>query len=106
MSNLTSANLTDIIGLTWDTPFTLEITGVDPDISYCVNISVVDVAGSNDSTTLTTICSVYVPQFNFTMDYSNTSTSVIYEFRVTPRNGAGEGPTSAPVFGFFSGREL
>ena len=95
-----------VICLTWDAPFTLDITGVDPDISYCVNISVVTVADSNDSTPLTTNCSVYLPEFNFTMDYPNTSTSVIYEFQVTPRNGAGEGPTSAPVYGFFSEREL
>jgi len=45
-------------------------------------------------------------KFNFTMDYPNTSTSVIYEFQVTPRNAAGDGPTSAPVSGFFSGCEL
>ena len=108
VSNFISKNLAleQVICLTWDAPFTLDITGVDPDISYCVNISVVTVADSNDSTPLATNCSVYIPQFNFTMDYPNTSTSVIYEFQVTPRNGAGEGPTSAPVSGFFSGSEL
>ena len=106
MSNLTSANLTDNICLTWETPFTLDITGVDPDILYCVDIRAVDVTNSNYSTPLTPSCSVYLPEFNFTMDYPNTSTSVIYEFRVTPRNGAGEGATSAPVSGFFSGRKL
>ena len=106
VSNLTSANLTKVIYLTWEAPFTLDITGVDPDISYCVDIRAVAVADSNDSTPLTTNYSVYLPEFNFTMDYPNTSTSVIYEFQVIPRNGAGEGPTSAPVYGFFSGREL
>ena len=104
VSNLTSANLIDVICLTWEAPFTLDITGVDPDISY--NISVVVVADSNDSTSLTGNFSVDTPEFNFTMDYPDTSTSVIYEFRVIPWNGAGEGPTSAPVSGFFSGREL
>jgi len=106
VSNLTSANMTTAIFLIWNAPPTLDITGVDPDISYCVNISVVTVADSNDSTPLTTNCSVYLPEFNFTMDYPNTSTSVIYEFQVTPRNGAGEGPTSAPVYGFFNGSEI
>ena len=95
-----------VICLTWDAPFTLNITGVDPDIFYCVDIRAVAVADNTDVTPLTTNCSVYTLQFNFTMDYPNTSTSVIYEFQVTPRNGAGEGPTSAPVYGFFSGREL
>ena len=104
VSNLTSANLTDLICLTWDTPFTLDITGVDPDISYCVDIRAV--TNDTDSTPLPTNYSVYTPKFNFTMDYPNTSTSVIYEFRVAPWNGAGAGPSSAPVYGFFSGREL
>ena len=104
VSNLTIANLTDLICLTWDTPFTLDITGVDPDISYCVDIRAV--TNDTDSTPLPTNYSVYTPKFNFTMDYPNTSTSVIYEFRVTPWNGAGAGPSSAPVYGFFSGREL
>jgi len=94
-----------VICLTWDAPFTLDITGVDPDISYRVDINAIPIADITDSTPMTNY-SVYIPQFNFTIDYPNTSTSVIYEFRVTPRNGAGEGPTSAPVSGFFSGREL
>jgi len=106
VSNLTSANLTDVICLTWNAPFTLDITGVDPDISYCVNISVGAVVDSNDTSPLTSNCSIYIPKFNFTMNYPNTSTSVIYEFQVTPRNGAGDGPTSAPVYGFFRGCEL
>ena len=106
VSNFASANMTTVIFLTWDAPPTLDITGVDPDISYCVDISVVTVANNTESTPLTTNCSVYTTKFNFTMDYPNTSTSVIYEFRVTPWNGAGEGPASAPVSGFFSGREL
>ena len=106
VSNLESANMTTVICLTWDAPPTLDITGVDPDISYCVDISVVTVVNNTESTPLTTNCSVHMLKFNFTMDYPNTSTSVIYEFRVTPRNGAGGGPTSAPVSGFFSGSEL
>jgi len=103
VSKLTNVSLIRVICLTWEAPRTLDISGVDSDTSYCVDISVVTVANNTKSTPLTTNCSVYMPKFNFTMDYPNTSTSVIYEFQVTPRNGAGEGPTSAPVSGFFSG---
>ena len=85
-----------VIHLTWDAPTTLDITGVDPDIWYRVDIAV-------DNITLST-SSVNVSKFNFTMN--STSTSVIYEFRVTPINGAGNGTTSAPVTGYFSRREL
>ena len=108
VSSLTSASLTSIIHLTWAPPPTLDITGVDPNISYCIDIDIraVAVADNNFSTPLTTICNVYIPKFNLSMDYPNTSTSVVYEFRVTPRNGAGVGPASDPVTGFFSGREL
>ena len=47
---------------------------------------------------------VNATEFNFTSN--NTSTSVIYQFQVTPINGAGNGSTSAPVTGYFSGCEL
>ena len=108
VSNVSSTNLAleQVVCLTWDAPFTLDITGVDPDIWYCVDIRAIAVADNTSSTPLTANCSVYMTKFNFTMDYPNTSTSVIYEFRVTPFNGAGDGPASAPVYGFFSGREL
>ena len=50
---------------------------------------------------------VTIPEFNFTMsDYNGTSTSVVYEFRVTPINTAGNGTTSDPVNGYFRGCEL
>ena len=57
-----------------------------------------------DSTLFNTFF-VNIPEFNFMVD-NKTSTSVIYQFRVTPINGAGDGTTSAPVTGYFSGREL
>ena len=51
--------------------------------------------------------SVNISEFNLAMnDYNGTSASVIYEFRVTPINGAGYGPQSAAVSGYFSGREF
>ena len=104
MSSLTSENLTSTIRLTWDAPPTLDITGVDTDIWYDINATTA--ADNTDGTPLAANFSVGIPQFNFTMDYPNTTTSVVYEFRVTPRNDAGFGPTSDPVTGFFSGREL
>ena len=100
--NLTSQSLGEVIHLTWDDPFSLDITGVDPDIWYRVEITVTD----DPLSTYFISRIVNVKEFNLTMDdYNNTSTSVIYEFRVTPINGAGNG-TSAYVTGYFSGREL
>ena len=98
VSNLRSESLGQVIRLTWDAPFSLNITGVDLDIWYRVDISV-------DNISMRTYDNINIPEFNFTMD-NDTSTSVVYEFRVTPINDAGAGTTSALVTGYFRGREL
>ena len=100
VNNLKSESLGQVIYLTWDAPFSLDITGVDPDIWYHVDVTV-------DSSSFSTLDDINTPEFNFTMaDYNDTNTSVIYEFRVTPINGAGNGTTSTPVTGYFTAREL
>ena len=100
VSNFKSELLGQVIHLTWDAPPSLEITRVDPDIWYRVDISAVP---TDDSPTINYSRKVSVSEFNFTMDDCNgTSTSVMYEFRVTPVNGAGNGTTSGPVTGYFS----
>ena len=99
VSNLKSESLGLVIHLNWDAPHTLDITSVDPDIWYQVEITV-----HNTSYIISRV--VNISEFNFAMnDYSGTNTSVIYEFRVTPRNGAGDGITSDRVTGYFSGCE-
>ena len=103
VSNLKSESLGQVIRLTWETPFSLDITGVDPDIWYRVDTTVGDIHLSMCSSCWV----VTIPEFNFTMgDYNGTSTRVVYEFRVTPINNAGNGTTSTPVNGYFSGCEL
>ena len=100
MNNLRNGSLGRVVHLTWDAPISLNITGVDPDIWYRVEITV-----NNNSFSI--YDGINVTEFNFTMaDYNDTSTSVVYEFRVTPINGAGVGITSAPVTGHFSECEL
>ena len=105
VSNLKSESLGPVIRLTWDAPFSLDITGVDPNIWYRVDITVNNgpFNNSSDSIPFSTYF-VNTPEFNFTNN--GTSTSVIYQFRVTAINGVGDGTTSAPVTGYFSGCEL
>ena len=100
VTNLTNQSLGQVIHLTWDAPFSLDITGVHPDIWYRVDITVGNIP-------LSTYDNINISEFNFTMDgHNSTNTSVIYEFRVTPINGAGNGTISVPVTGYFKGREF
>ena len=98
VNNLRSESLGQVIRLTWDAPPSLDITGVDLDIWYCVDITV-------DNISLRTYDDINIPEFNFTMD-NDTNTSVVYEFRVTPINDVGCGTISYFVTGYFIGREL
>jgi len=82
ISNLKAETLGQVIHLTWDAPFSLDITGVDPDIWYRVEITVANI-------TSITHDDINIPEFNFTMD--GVVTCVIYRFQVTPVNNAGNG---------------
>ena len=105
VSNLKTEYLGHVIHPTWDAPFSLDITGVDPDIWYRVDITV-DNDPFNNSSGIVPFNTYFVnaPEFNFASNYTNTS--VIHQFQITPLNGAGNGSTSAPVTGYFFGREL
>ena len=100
---VTNISLVDVVCLKWVDPLSLDITGVDLDLWYRVDVTVVDVSLS----TYHFMKVVNIPEFNFTVaDGIDTNTSVIYQFEVTPINGAGDGVTSSPVTGFFRRSEL
>ena len=95
VSNLTVEFLGQVIHLTWDAPFSLDVTGVDPDIWYRVDITV-------DNTPLNIYNDINITEFNFTVE----DDSLMYKFQVTPINGAGNGTVSNLVTGYFRGRKL
>lgn len=98
---VTNISLVDVVCLKWVDPLSLDITGVDLDFWYCVDVTVVSLS------TYHFMKVVNIPEFNFTVaDGIDTNTSVIYQFEVTPINGAGDGVTSSPVTGFFRRSEL
>ena len=69
------------LSLTWTPPFTLDIPGVDPDITgYCV-----DIIDSTSSSLLYSQCGINRTKFR----YSTPLTGAV--FRVTPVNYAGNG---------------
>ena len=72
------------ISLTWTDPFTLDISNVDPDITYCV-----DVVNSTFSSRVLFECGITLTGFNFSI--LNDRVCDNYTFTVTPVNGAGNG---------------
>ena len=103
-----NTSLVDVICLKWVDPPSLDITGVDLDFWYRVDVTVVDVTVVDVSlSTYHFMKVVNIPEFNFTVaDGIDTNISVIYQFEVTPINGAGDGVTSSPVTGFFRRSKL
>ena len=75
------------ISLTWTAPFTLDITGVDPDITYCVGV-----VNSTSSSTLHLECGITETEY----EYPIPSDSACHDHMVTvtPVNHAGNGTSS------------
>jgi len=97
VGNLTAISGQSSILLTWIPPFSLDITGVDPDIKYCVEVY--NTTSANSTIDPIANYSVLLPNFNFTLDPPNPCYE--FEFRVIPINGVGNGNTSAPAKGYF-----
>ena len=72
------------IFLTWTSPFTLDITNVNPDVTYCVGV-----VNSTSSLTLHSQCGITETVFNYTLPHD--SVCHMYMFTVTPVNVVGNG---------------
>ncbi len=83
--------LDSIISFTWTPPFSLDISGVDPDITgYCVGV-----VNSTSSLAIHSQCGITDTQYNYTVSPNDTVCDT-YTFTVTPVNIVGNG-TSASV---------
>ncbi len=81
--------LDSIISLTWTPPFSLDIPGVDPDITgYCVGVFI-------SSLVIHSQCGITDTQYNYTVSPRSTQCDN-YTFTVTPVNIVGNG-TSVSV---------
>ena len=89
VGNLTVHFRQSSILLTWTPPFSLDITGVGPDLWYCVEVYNI----SQGRAPLTTNCSVYEPEFCFTAP--NPSPCDLIEFRVFAVNQVGNGSVTS-----------
>ena len=80
-----SVDLVDAdISLTWTAPFTLDISNVDPDITYCVNV-----VNSTSSSIVLSECGITVTGFNFSIPLGRVCDN--YTFIVIPFNLVGNG---------------
>ncbi len=80
----TSIPLDSIISLTWTPPFSLDIPGVDPDITgYCVGV-----VNSTSSLVIDSQCGITDTQYNYTVSPNDTVCDT-YTFTVTPVNIVG-----------------
>ena len=92
VQNLTAAFLTDSsIQISWIPPFTLDITGVDPDIIYCVDVSIS--RGLSFSELSMSQCGINETEFIFMLPPRNWC--YFYHFTVTPVNPVGNGTSSS-----------
>ena len=82
---------TATLSLTWEPPFTLDITGVDPDIIYCV-----DVVNYTSSMTIYTECGITETHFEFLLPNEYWCTR--FEFTVIPLNMAGNGSSQSSLY--------
>ena len=89
--------------LSWDPPYSLDLTNVDPDIAYCVEVYNITCGGRE---LVFSDCNVI--ENSYTSD-AIAPDSYIYEYIVTPRSnvrGAQNGTPSQPLRGNYIVLEL
>ena len=98
MGDLRASSNASSVTISWTAPFSLDVTGVDPDIWYSVLIyNVTD--ENNPTAILCTDCTnITETHYTFTPDYL--SPCHVYNFSVIPVNGAGQGESNTYVSGY------
>ena len=98
VGDLRASSNASSVTISWTAPFSLDVTGVDPDIWYSVLIyNVTD--ENNPTAILCTDCiNITETHYTFTPDYL--SPCHVYNFSVIPVNGAGQGESSPHVSGY------
>ena len=83
------------VTISWTAPFSLDVTGVDPDIWYSVLIYNVTDENSPTAILCTDCININETHYTFTPDYL--SPCHVYLFSVIPFNGVGQGESSPNV---------
>ena len=89
------ANVSHVV-VSWRAPFTLDVTGVEFDVTYSLVISNVTDQSQPPRYVACDVChNLTLPQFTFSPPHPLPGHS--FTFTVTPLNGAGRGPSSPTV---------
>ena len=86
------------ISVSWRAPWSLDVTGVDPDIWYSVLIQ--NVTDENNPTPISCTDCTNITETVYTFTPDHLSPCHVYNFSVTPFNGAGQGESSDNVAGY------
>ena len=89
------------ISLTWTAPFTLDIAGVDADITYCVGV-----VNSTSSSTLHSECGITETEYEYTHSIPLDAVCHDYRVTVTPVNVVGNGTSSTLVYPVLEGNAI
>ena len=97
LSNVTNLVRVNSTTISWDPPFSLDLTDVDPDIVYCVEVYNVTDCGTGEL--LTGDCNVTVTNYTIPYDIGSGRNGIL-EYIVTPRSnviGSVNGTESLPL---------
>ena len=80
------------ITISWEAPWSLDVTGVDHDVLY--NVSCYDVTDKDNPTPISCDRSTNITETVYTFTPDHLTPCHVYNFSVTPFNGAGQGESS------------
>ena len=78
--------------VTWEAPFTLNITNTEPDVSYCISVS------SDNHHNVESFCNITAMEFLYNVTLQNYCSETSINIAVIPVNGAGYGTPTAVKF--------
>ena len=88
-TGLTATHNATSITISWEAPWSLDVTDVDPDIWYSVLIQ--NVTDENNPTPISCTDCTNITETVYTFTPDHLSPCHVYNFSVTPFNGAGQG---------------
>ena len=85
MSNITVNTSQEIQEIKWDPPFSLDLTNVDPDVIYCVEVYKTT-CGGNPKSLVTSDCTLFEPYMIYMLDIVNDTD--LLELKIIPRSNS------------------